>query len=273
MDPDTSPLLDFGGRTPYIDYQSIDTLLSLQNPRSAEPAELGFYIMGQVKELLFKLLYEESCRARTLLDADEVGATVRVLSRSRKAVDVLLSCWDVLSTLTPGDFNGFREHLGQASGVQSYMYRMVEYVLGNKDPALARPHRKPAEVAEAVRAALHSPSLYDAAVALLARRGAPIPTETLARNPAIPYRSCAAVEQAWRDVYAAEPPEAELPRLGEALMDLAEGMSRWRALHLLTVERIIGTKPGTGGTCGASWLRRVNEHRFFPELWSARTLL
>lgn len=272
MNSDTGPLLDFGGRTPYIDYQSIDTLLSLQNPRSAEPAELSFYILGQVKELLFKLLYEESCRARGLLDADEVGAAIRVLSRSRKAIDVLVSCWGVLSTLTPGEFNGFREHLGQASGVQSYMYRMVEYVLGNKEPALARPHGKPAEVAEAVRDALRSPSLYDAAVALLARRGAAIPAETLARNPAVPHRSCAAVERAWRDVYA-EPPEAELPRLGEALMDLAEGMSRWRALHLLTVERVIGTKPGTGGTRGASWLRRVNEHRFFPELWSARTLL
>ncbi|RKT55565.1 tryptophan 2,3-dioxygenase [Saccharothrix australiensis] len=273
MNADTGPLLDFGGRTPYLDYQSIDTLLSLQHPRSTEPAELSFYVVGQVKELLFKLLYEESCRARALLDQDEPGRATRVLHRVRKVVDLLVSCWDVLSTLTPQEFNAFREHLGQASGVQSYMYRMVEYVLGNKNPALARPHDQPAEVAEAVRSALRSPSLYDAAVALLARRGAPVPTDILTRDPAVPHAPSPAVEQAWRAVYADAPPEAELPRLGEALMDLAEGMSRWRALHLLTVERIIGTKPGTGGTCGASWLRRVNEHRFFPELWAARTLL
>jgi tryptophan 2,3-dioxygenase len=246
MNSEPSPLLDFGGRTPYIDYQSIDTLLSLQNPRSAEPAELSFYIMGQVKELLFKLLYEESCRTRALLDADEVGTAIRVLVRSRKSVDVLVSSWDVLSTLTPGEFTGFREHLGRASGVQSYMYRMVEYVLGNKNPALARPHGKPAEVAEAVRDALRSPSLYDAAVALLARRGAPIPTETLARNPAAPYQPCAAVERAWRDVYAADPPEAELPRLGEALMRLRSSTDVSESMPICSKARSRSMWSGSG---------------------------
>ncbi len=266
------PLVDFdGGSTPYIDYQSITVLLSLQQPRSEEPAELSFYVLGQVKELLFKLLYEELTRVRSLLDADEVPQAIWVLRRVRKVAELLCSTWDVLGSLAPTEFNAFRDSLGQASGLQSYMYRMVEYVLGNKDPVLARPHQGVPGVAEQVRRALEEPSVYDAAVALLARRGAPIGTAALRRDPGQPYEPSDEVERAWAGVYAAgKGPDDELFRLAEALMDVAEAMCRWRALHLLTVERIIGTKPGTGGTHGVAWLRRVSEHRFFPELWSAR---
>ncbi|MFJ9381679.1 tryptophan 2,3-dioxygenase [Streptomyces sp. NPDC101455] len=268
------PVLHFDGpTTPYIGYQSIDVLLSLQQPRSGAPAELPFYVMGQVKELLFKLLYEELCRIRGELDEDRVGEAVWSLRRVRRIVELLVGTWDVLSTLAPTEFNAFRDHLGDASGLQSYMYRMVEYALGNKQPSLATPHAGVPHVREQVEQALNAPSVYDAAVALLARRGAGIAPGTLQHPPALPRADCPTVEQAWAAVYCELTPADQHFQLAEALVDLAEGMSRWRALHLLTVERTIGTKPGTGGSSGVAWLRRVSEHRFFPELWTARSLL
>ncbi|GHF58642.1 tryptophan 2,3-dioxygenase [Streptomyces mashuensis] len=269
-----TPLLDFAGRsTPYIDYQSIDVLLGLQHPRSGAAPELTFYILGQVKELLFKLVYEEMVRVRGLLDQDRTADAVWSLRRSRRVIELLVSTWDVLGTLAPAEFNAFRDHLGQASGLQSYMYRMVEYVLGNKEPALARPHRRVPGVSEAVQEALNSPSVYDAALALLARHGADIPAAVLTRDMSRPYEPDPHVERAWAGVSRRADPADPLFLLAEALMDVAEGMYRWRALHLLTVERVIGFKPGTGGTHGVAWLRRVTEHRFFPELWTARGTL
>ncbi|PRY44763.1 tryptophan 2,3-dioxygenase [Umezawaea tangerina] len=265
------PVLDFPGTsTPYIDYQSIDVLLSLQHPRSGEPAELTFYVLGQVKELLFKLVYEELVRVRGLLDADDVPGAVWALRRVRRVVELLVGSWDVLGTLAPTEFNGFRDHLGQASGFQSYMYRMVEYVLGNKVGSLSRPHRNVPHVREQVERALREPGVYDAAVALLARRGARVPREVLERDFSQPEAHCPEVERAWAEVYRDGGPADELFLLAEGLMDVAEAVCRWRSVHLLVVERIIGTKPGTGGTTGVAWLRRINEHRFFPELWTAR---
>ncbi|MBY8885366.1 tryptophan 2,3-dioxygenase [Streptomyces sp. PTM05] len=268
------PVLTFdGARTPYIDYQSVDVLHSLQQPRSGAPAELTFYVLGQVKELLFKLMYEDLRRVRDDLDADAVGAAVWSLRRLRKVADLLVNTWDVLGTLSPSEFNSFRDHLGDASGLQSYMYRMLEFVLGNKRPSLTTPHTGVPHVSEQVRRALEERSVYDAAVALLARRGAAIDPATLRHDPARPRPDCPTVEQAWRDVYRELGPADEVFQLAEALMDVAEAMSRWRALHLLVVERTIGNKPGTGGSSGAAWLRRVNEHRFFGELWAARSVL
>ncbi|WP_374772234.1 tryptophan 2,3-dioxygenase family protein [Streptomyces sp. NBC_01310] len=271
--PGDEPLLVFPGRsTPYIDYQSIDVLLSLHHPRSDAPAEPTFYVLGQVKELLFQLLYMELCTIRGLLDGDDLSQAVWTLRRTRRVIELLTTTWNVLGTLAPTEFNAFREHLGQASGFQSYMYRMLEYVLGNKNAALARPHRRVPGVHEQVQEALKAPSVYDAALGVLARRGADIPAAVLERDVTEPYPAHPAVERAWADLYRAGPGDAMF-ELAEALMDIAEGFGRWRALHLLTVERIIGTKPGTGGTTGVPWLRRASEQRLFPELWSARTLL
>ncbi|ACU35971.1 tryptophan 2,3-dioxygenase [Actinosynnema mirum] len=274
MAPDGCPITDVTGTsTPYIDYQSIDVLLSLQRPRSDTPAELTFYVIGQVKELLFKLIHEELERTRALIDGDSVAEAAANLRRVRRVVELLNETWNVLSTLTPNEFNGFRDVLGKASGLQSYMYRMVEYALGNKVAALAQPHRQVPHVHAQVQRALREPSVYDAALRLLARRGAALPESVLDRDFSRPYEPNGAVERAWADVYRGNAATDPLPQLAEALMDVAEGFSRWRSLHLLTVERVIGFKPGTGGTEGAGWLRRVAEHRFFPELWTCRGLL
>lgn len=260
----------------YIAYQSIDVLLSLQNPRTKEPAELTFYVMGQVKELLFKLLWCEANRARDLLSAGELGEAVRALHRIERVQRVLESTWEALNTVTAHEFNAFREELGLASGAQSYMYRLLEFALGNKSARLAGLHLRTPGVADEMRLALRSPSLWDAAIGYLRRHtevGAGIPAECEERDFTAEYQPRAEVEAVWAAVYRDPQAHPELCRLGEALTEVAYRFGMWRAAHLLAVERTLGNKPGTGGTAGVAWLRDRSAHRFFPELWSARSLL
>lgn len=266
-----APVVDFGGMPPYVEYTRAESLLRMQHPNTDVPAELTFLIVGQVQELLFKLLHEELRRARNLLDADDVAGAVRVLRQVRGIADLTTASWDTVATMSPVEFVAFRDRLGSASGFQSFMYRMVEFVLGNKVPEMARPYDGAPGVAELVQAALHAPSLDDAVVALLARRGGPPPRPD--HDPTVARPFCPEVERAWVQVYQGCSDLGALHDLAEALVAVAEGMSRWRATHLLVVERVIGTKPGTGGTSGVDWLRRITEHRYFPELWSARRLL
>jgi tryptophan 2,3-dioxygenase len=268
------PLLDLAGQsTPYIDYESIDTLLSLQHPRSGTHDEMTFYIMGQVKELLFKLLHHELLAAQQHIRTDELAAAFDDFRRIVRVQELLVSTWDVLSTLTPNEFNAFRDHLGTASGFQSYMYRHLEFLLGNKVASLLRPHRRVAAVYPQLEAALHAPSIYDDAVALLARRGHAVDASALQRDWSQQYQPNASVEDAWLAVYRDPRADNDLYVLAEHLMDVADRFKQWRYRHLISVERILGRKPGTGGTDGVGWLRRITEHDFFPELWSVRTRL
>jgi tryptophan 2,3-dioxygenase len=256
------------GRSEYIDYQSIDILLSLQNPHTDHPAEMSFYLSGQVKELLFKLLHEQARAVRVELASDHVDEAIWGLRRLRAALDALTRLWDVLGTLSPTEFNAFREQLGGASGIDSYMFRMVEFILGRKSAALASRYASIPGVAEDVYRSLHDSSVYDEALAVLVRQGLLASDAAAAAS-----RDADAVTAAWADVYRRHGPSDAVFRLAEALVDVADGFARWRALHLLTAERMIGSKPGTGGTDGVAWLRKSAEHRFFPELWAARTLL
>jgi tryptophan 2,3-dioxygenase len=267
------PVLDYAGVPPYVEYAKSDVLFGLQDLRSEEPSELAFLIISQVQELLFKLLYEDLCRVRALLDADRPGMAIWALGRVRRVEEFLAESWSVVGTLSPVEFNAFRDYLGAASGFQSYMYRMVEFVLGNKVAAMARPYQDAPDIWRQVSRALNEPSMYDAAVRLLARRGAAIPDDVLNHDPARRRGPSEAVEHAWAAVYQGAAPADEMHLLAESLIAVAEGLSRWRSLHLLVVERVIGTKPGTGGTGGVSWLSRINKHRFFPELWSARRII
>ena len=269
-----SPTLDFpSGSTPYIDYQSIDVLLSLQHHRTDAPGEPTFYAMGQVKELLFKLLHTELCRARRQLRDDAVREAVATLHRTQRVFELLAATWSVLDTLSPTEFAAFRDHLGEASGFQSYMYRRLEFVLGNKVEAMTRPHRGVPHVYRDVMADFRSPSLYDEALLLLHRRGAALPADVLRRDWSRPYEPHPAVEAAWAAAYRDPRQDNELYQLAEALVGVAERFSAWRLHHLLTVEKVIGPKPGTGGTGGVEWLRRITGHRFFPELWTVRGTL
>lgn len=266
------PLVDFDGTSnPYIDYQSIDLLLSLQHPRSEGYDEMAFFVMGQVKELLFRGLHFELVNARNQIDQDEVANTMEILQRAVAFIDYLTESWSVLGTISSEGFSQFRDTLGTASGQLSFMYRHVEFVLGNKSRSLAEANRNVPHVWPAMLESLESPSLYDRIVELLARRGLPIDEAARDHDWSQPYRANDSVEQAWRIVYNNRDVHDELYRLGEQLTALDQQFSLYRWRHFVTVERIIGYKPGTGGTTGVAWLDAVTKHRFFPELWAIRT--
>ncbi|WP_411107014.1 tryptophan 2,3-dioxygenase [Streptomyces sp. cmx-4-9] len=273
------PVLDFStGRvnensTPYIDYHSVDVLLSLQHPRSDEPAEWPFYITGQIQELLFKLMFTEVNRVRDFLFEDRLDEAIWYLRRIERVQRVLTATWEPISTITPTEFAGFRNELGTASGFQSYMYRQLEFSLGHKVRRMAEAYRSVDWLYTQVTETLEAPSLYDAVLSLLRRRGMDIPEECVTRDFAEPYEPHPAVEAAWAEIYTSPREHHELYVFAEALSELNFQYSRWRTTHFLAVERIMGYKPGTGGTLGVEWLRRVAEHRFFPELWSVRTEL
>jgi tryptophan 2,3-dioxygenase len=260
------------GNTPFVAYANMDALLSLQHPVTDAPTEPGFIIMSQVKELLFSLLHTEFTTVRDQLREDRTADALWTLRRAQRVQGVLLESWAVLDALSPTEFAEFRDILGQASGFQSVSYRRLEFLLGNKNPAMVEPHRNAPQF-DAVLAQLHEPSLYDEVIALLDRHGLGLPAEVLTRDPAERYRPHPAVEAAWRTVYTDQRRHPELYLLAEALSDVAAGFARWRYSHLVTVERMLGTKPGTGGTNGVRWLTAIAEHRFFPELWSMRSTL
>lgn len=264
------PNLDFREGTPYARYGGIDTLLSLQRTRTTQPAETGFLITTQVMELLFKLLAHEWTQARDALEDDRVPAALAALRRATRAQEVLVDSWDLLAALTPGEFAAFRDGLGEASGVQSSTYRELEFLLGNKSAAMIRPHIGSPETLARLRSVLEHPSLYDAALRLLARRGAAVPNDRVVRDWTQPYEPHPEVETAWATVYADESPGNDTLRLAELLVDTAERVTRWRQRHLLVVRRSLGAKPGTGGSSGVEWLRRNAERDVFPELWSLR---
>lgn len=274
VDTDGQPMVDFDGTTnPYIDYQYIDILHSLQQPRSKGYDEMCFIVMGQTKELLFKGLHFELHNARLLIDADQMEEALVVLARAGAFVDYLAASWDVLETITAEGFSQFRDHLSTASGQLSFMYRHVEFVLGNKSRELASAHRNVPQVWPAIEKALNEPSLYDRVIAYLGRRGHALDAAALDRDWTEPYPANDSVEAAWLAVYADPTPANVDYRLAEVLVAVDEKFSTYRWRHFRSVEKIIGFKPGTGGSSGVGWLQHVTNHRFFPELWSVRTKL
>jgi tryptophan 2,3-dioxygenase len=270
---DNDPIVEFAEGNPFVNYVASDVLLSLQHPRTDSAGEPSFLITSQVMELQFKLASIEVERTRDMLDGDDVGGALWTLRRLRHVYSSLSSSWDVLSSLSPTEYGEFREQLGEGSGFQSYMYRDMEFVLGNKNPALAEAHRGDTQVYRRLLRRLAEPSLYDSALRLLWRRGLPMPSGCVERDWSDPYQEQDAVADVWKIVYVERDKYSDLYLLAEALVDVAQDIARWRSSHLLTVERLLGAKTGTGGTSGASWLRRVADHRFFPELWAMRTQL
>ncbi|MEU9132894.1 tryptophan 2,3-dioxygenase family protein [Kitasatospora sp. NPDC048540] len=257
-----------GTGTPYARYVHLDTLHSLQQPRSKVPAELSFIITTQVMELLFDLLQHEWTSAQHALREDDLTAALAALGRGAHVQDVLVSSWDLLATMTPAEFNGFRSVLGEASGFQSSAFLRLEFLLGNKSESLLRMYEQSPATHADLAAALHAPSLYDDALALLDRRGVAAPHRPVPAR----HRPSEQVEQAWHTVYS-DPELAELARLGEALLDTAERVTRWRQRHYAAVKRSMGAKPGTGGSSGLNWLKQSADQDVFPELWNVRNAL
>lgn len=265
------PTLEFDRNTPYVDYVGIDTLLDLERPRTDEPAESAFIVTTQVMELLFPQVRQRWEAARDALEADDVPTALASLRSACNAQDVLNSSWGLLADMTPTQFNRFRDAFGEASGFQSYGYRKLEFVLGNKSAALIRPHKAMGGVVSELTELLERPSLYDAALRLLHRRGLPIPDAVAERDWTGEYEPSDEVERAWLEVYDDDRPGNELFLLAEGLMDVAERVTRWRHLHLMAVKRTMGGKPGSGGSNGLKWLARIAERDVFPELWSLRS--
>ena len=255
----------------YGDYLGLDKLLDAQRPRSGEHDEMLFIVIHQASELWMKLCIHELEAALDHVRRDVLGPAFKMLARVARVQAQLAQSWDVLATMTPYDYSAFRESLGRSSGFQSYQYRSLEYLIGNKNPAMIEVHRHDPAVYARLHSLLHRPSLYDECLRLLARRGYALPEACLERDWSTPYVAHEAVAAAWLDVYQHPEERWDLYELAEKLVDLDHRFQLWRYAHLKTVERIIGYKRGTGGTSGVAYLAKALELRFFPELWSVRT--
>jgi tryptophan 2,3-dioxygenase len=264
---------DFQGEMSYGDYLQLDRLLACQAPLTDRHDERLFIIIHQATELWMKLVIHELEAAIACLRRDELQPAFKMTARVSRIQSQLIQSWDVLSTLTPSDYSTFRGALGHSSGFQSYQYRSIEFLLGNKNCAMLEPHRHRADIHAALLARLEGPGLYDEALRLLARRGFALAPEALERDFTLPYRAHPSVMAAWLAVYRDTRRHWDLYELAEELVDLEDAFQQWRFRHVTTVERIIGGKPGTGGTAGVPYLREALAIRFFPELWELRTAL
>ena len=270
---DEKPQLDFSQRMGYGDYLDLDTILSAQKPLSTAHDEMLFIVQHQTSELWMKLMLHELHAAMAHMAKDQLPPAFKMLARVSKIMEQLVHAWDVLATMTPPEYTAMRPSLGQSSGFQSFQYRSIEFSLGNKNAAMLQPHAHAPERLATVRAAYESPSLYDLALQLLARRGLAVPQSHLQRDWTQGYQASAEVEQAWLQVYRDPQAHWDLYQLGEELTDLEDAFRLWRFRHVTTVERVIGFKRGTGGTGGVSYLRKMLDVVLFPEIWSLRTEL
>ena len=268
---DEKALLDFSRSMSYGDYLQIDTILSAQKPLSPAHDEMLFIVQHQTSELWMKLMLHELRAAVGAVAQDQLHAAFKMLARVSKIMEQLVHAWDVLATMTPPEYSAIRPYLGQSSGFQSFQYRCIEFSLGNKNPAMLKPHAHSPQRLALVQAAYAAPSLYDEALRLLARRGIAVPESHTQRDWTQPYEASDAVEQAWLTVYREPQKYWDLYQLGEELTDLEDAFRLWRFRHVTTVERVIGFKRGTGGTGGVSYLRKMLDVVLFPEIWTLRT--
>jgi tryptophan 2,3-dioxygenase len=265
--------VDFRADMSYGDYLHLDTVLGAQHLRSGTHDEMLFIVQHQVSELWMKLMLLELQAAIRAVAADELQPAFKMLARVSKIMEQLVHAWDVLATMTPPEYSAMRPALASSSGFQSWQYRMIEFMLGNKNAAMLKPHSHRPDLLALVQAAHDAPSLYDEALRLLARRGLPVPASHLQRDWGAPYAASEEVERAWLIVYRDPAAHWDLYQLGEELTDLEDTFRLWRFRHVTTVERVIGFKRGTGGTGGVSYLRKMLDVVLFPEIWRLRTNL
>ena len=264
---------DFRARMSYADYLHLDSILDAQTPLSASPDEMLFIIQHQTSELWMKLAIHEISSACAAIREDRLQPAFKMLTRVARIFEQLNSAWDVLRTMTPSEYTSFRGSLGQSSGFQSWQYRAIEFLAGNRNEAMLKPHAHDPAVVARLEEILDRPSLYDEALNLLVRRGFDLGGEIADRDLRKPHVENTAVLAAWKVVYADPGHHWHLYELAEKLVDFEDYFRRWRFNHVTTVERIIGLKRGTGGTSGVSYLRRMLEVELFPELWKVRTEL
>jgi len=257
----------------YARYLTLDQVLGAQNPLTDQHDEMLFVIIHQAKELWLKQILHEIGYAQMLVRAGDLTPAYKSMARVSRIQSVLTQTWDILATMTPADYLRFRDSLGTSSGFQSDQFRRIEAMLGLKDARFLRFHEDRPHAHAALKAAIESPSLYDDALHQMAKAGLPVPDAVLNRDVSQPYEAHPEVEAAWLEVYRDTTRWWELYQLAEKLVDLDDALITWRHKHVITVERIIGRRPGTGGTEGVAYLAKTLEKRCFPELWSLRTKL
>jgi len=262
---------DLGSSLSYGEYLRLDRLLDAQKPLSGEHDEMLFIIAHQVSELWMRLMLHELHGVIECVRRDRLDPSFKMLERVGRVQSQLLAVWEVLASMTPADYSSFRNVLGRSSGFQSLQYRLLEFTLGNKHPEMIEVHRRDAAQFETLRRALAAPSLYDEVLRLLSQRGYGVPPTALARDFTQPYVPSKQVTAAWLAVYYNADKDWDLYELAERLVDVDHRFQLWRFHHMKTVERIIGYKPGTGGTAGVSYLAKTLRLRLFPELWEVRT--
>jgi tryptophan 2,3-dioxygenase len=255
----------------YADYLGLADLLACQRPLTGQHDETLFVIIHQTSELWIKLCLHELAGAIRQIRIGDLGPAFKMMARVARVQASLIQSWEILSTMTPFDYSSFRSALGKSSGFQSFQYRVLEFRMGNKNAQMARVFDSDPQIAALVKSALEEPSIYDESLALLARRGFPVPAEKLSRDFSQSYVSDPRVTEAWRQVYRDVQTHWDLYELAEKLVDLEYRFHLWRYSHMKTVERIIGAKQGTGGTSGVSYLKKALDLRFYPELWDVRT--
>jgi tryptophan 2,3-dioxygenase len=270
---DEGIITELGADTSYGGYLRLAELLGAQRPRSSHHDEMLFIIQHQTSELWMKLLVHELTAAIGHVKADRLEPCFKILARVKQIQRQLFEQWSVLETLTPSEYAQFRHVLGPASGLQSFQFRAIEFLLGNKNAARLSLHHHSPEEEGFLKNLLESPSLYDEFLRYLARHGFRIPPERVERDWTRPYERHPEVTQALKRIY--EKPEAYWAEydMCEKLVDVEENFLLWRFRHVKTVERIIGFKKGTGGSAGVPFLRKTLELSLFPELIDVRTEL
>src|SRR6202790_1310081 len=257
----------------YSDYLALDKILNAQQPLSTAHDEILFIIQHQTSELWMKLAIHELSATCRLIAADDLQPAFKTLSRVSRVLEQLNSAWDVLRTMTPSEYTQFRATLGTSSGFQSYQYRLIEFLAGNKNAAMMRVHADDKPVLERLEAVRQAPSIYDLTIRGLHRRGFGIDPSVIERDVSLSHEANDSVRAAWLSVSRDPPRFWELYELAEKLVDFEDYFRRWRFNHVTTVERVIGFKRGTGGSSGVSYLRKMLDVVLFPELWQARTQL
>jgi tryptophan 2,3-dioxygenase len=264
---------DLEDRLTYGKYLHLAEVLGAQHRLSDQHDEMLFIIIHQASELWLKLAgHEVEAAIRNITDNDFRHA-FKVIARVKLILTQLTQSWNILSTMTPVDYLKFRDQLGPASGFQSYTYRKLEFLLGNKNRKLIEVHRHDAKVYEELTRVLESPGLYDVVLRTLAHSGFDIAKDRLERDFSLPYEPDASVQAAWFEIYRDPENHFELYELAEKLVDIEDAFQNWRFKHMYTVQRIIGGRPGTGGSSGVPFLKRAIDTSFFPELFAIRTEL
>lgn len=262
-------LMSFARDMSYIDYLALDPILGAQNRQSDAHDEMLFIIQHQTSELWMRLCLHELSTARETLARGDYQPTFKMLARVSRIFEQLNSAWDVLRTMTPSEYTQFRDSLGASSGFQSHQYRLIEFILGNRNRAMMKVHEHRPELHHMLGQELETKSLYHVALDRLAET---LNTEFApeAYRMDAPHAAHDAVMAAWTQVYRDPQTYWTLYELAEKLVDLEDYFRRWRFNHVTTVERIIGFKRGTGGTSGVKYLRRMLDVELFPELWILR---